>query len=83
MRTAMWVGGEDLAGGGPVELVRNPATEEPVAEVAAATADQVDRAVAAAGRALPGWRRTPAGERASCCTAWPPGCAPTATSWAG
>jgi betaine-aldehyde dehydrogenase len=59
----MWVDGAELAGQGPVEVVANPATEEPLAEVAAASAEQVDRAVAAARRALPGWRRTPAGER--------------------
>src|SRR4030095_11164792 len=63
MRTAMWVAGAELAGGGDVELVRNPATEEPLAEVPSATPEQVDRAVTAARAALPGWRRTPAAER--------------------
>jgi acyl-CoA reductase-like NAD-dependent aldehyde dehydrogenase len=62
-RTAMWVGGADVAGQGPAEVVRNPATEEPLAEVPAASAGQVDHAVRAARQALPGWRRTPAGER--------------------
>jgi acyl-CoA reductase-like NAD-dependent aldehyde dehydrogenase len=59
----MWVAGAELAGEGGVEPVRNPATEEPLAEVAAASPAQVDRAVEAARAALPSWRRTPAGER--------------------
>jgi acyl-CoA reductase-like NAD-dependent aldehyde dehydrogenase len=63
MRTAMWVAGAELPGTGPVAPVRNPATEETLAEVPSASPDQVDRAVAAARSALPGWRRTPAGER--------------------
>jgi betaine-aldehyde dehydrogenase len=60
----MWVAGEELAGRGAVEVVTNPATEEPLAEVASASPDQVGAAVEAARSALPGWRRTPAGERA-------------------
>jgi betaine-aldehyde dehydrogenase len=59
----MWVAGAELPGAGPVEPVRNPATEETLAEVPSASPEQVDRAVAAARSALPGWRRTPAGER--------------------
>jgi acyl-CoA reductase-like NAD-dependent aldehyde dehydrogenase len=59
----MWLAGADLPGRGAVEVVRNPATEEPLAEVPSATSEQVDAAVAAARAALPGWRRTPAGER--------------------
>jgi acyl-CoA reductase-like NAD-dependent aldehyde dehydrogenase len=59
----MWVAGADLAGAGRVEAVRNPATEEPLAEVPSATPQQVDAAVGAAMAALAGWRRTPAGER--------------------
>jgi acyl-CoA reductase-like NAD-dependent aldehyde dehydrogenase len=59
----MWVAGSDLAGRGDADVVRNPATEEAIAEVRPASADQVDRAVAAARAALPGWRRTPASER--------------------
>ncbi len=41
----------------------NPATEEPLAEVARAGAADVDRAVAAARAALPAWRALPALER--------------------
>jgi acyl-CoA reductase-like NAD-dependent aldehyde dehydrogenase len=59
----MWIAGADLPGDGSPEVVRNPATEEPLAEVASASPGQVDRAVAAARAALGGWRRTPAGER--------------------
>jgi acyl-CoA reductase-like NAD-dependent aldehyde dehydrogenase len=59
----MWVAGRDVPGGGAVEAVRNPATEEPLAEVPSATPEQVDAAVEAARAALAGWRRTPAGER--------------------
>jgi len=59
----MWIAGTELPGDGAPEVVRNPATEEPLAEVRSASPTQVDRAVAAARAALPGWRRTPAGER--------------------
>ena len=59
----MWIAGTDLPGDGSPEVVRNPATEEPLAEVPSASPGQVDRAVAAARAALGGWRRTPAGER--------------------
>ena len=44
--------------------VLNPATEEVLAQVPAGTEHEVDLAVAAAARAFPGWRRTPATERA-------------------
>lgn len=45
--------------------VVNPATEEVVAEVARGSAEDVDRAVAAARAAFPGWSATPVVERAS------------------
>jgi acyl-CoA reductase-like NAD-dependent aldehyde dehydrogenase len=84
MRTTMWVGGAELAGRGPVEVVANPATEEPLAEVPSASPDQVDRAVRAARAALGGWRRTPAGDRGELLHGGSrPGCAPTPTSSAG
>jgi betaine-aldehyde dehydrogenase len=44
--------------------VLNPATEEVLAHVPAGGAADVDRAVAAAVRAFPAWRRMPATERA-------------------
>ena len=59
----MWVAGADLPGRGAVEVVANPATEEPLAEVPSASPDQVGAAVEAARGALGAWRRTPAGER--------------------
>lgn len=45
--------------------VVNPATEEVVAEVARGSAEDVDRAVAAARAAFPGWSATPVKERAA------------------
>ncbi|QGN54611.1 aldehyde dehydrogenase family protein [Novosphingobium sp. Gsoil 351] len=43
--------------------VRNPATGEVFAEAPAADAADLDRAVAAASRAFPGWRDTPVADR--------------------
>ncbi len=43
--------------------VVNPATGKPLAEAPLSGAEEVDRAVAAAARAFPEWRRTPAGDR--------------------
>jgi betaine-aldehyde dehydrogenase len=63
MRTTMLVGGEAVDGAGAPGPVTNPATEELLAEVGAATTAQVDEAVGAAGKAARSWRRTPAGER--------------------
>jgi 1-pyrroline dehydrogenase len=58
------IGGEwvDSAGGETMEVV-NPATGEVIAEVPAATAADVDRAVQAAKKALVEWRETTPGER--------------------
>jgi acyl-CoA reductase-like NAD-dependent aldehyde dehydrogenase len=59
----MLIAGELVEGSGdPVEVV-NPATEEPLAEVASATDHQVEAAVSAARRAFRDWKRTPAPER--------------------
>ncbi|MBA1381691.1 aldehyde dehydrogenase family protein [Pseudomonas brassicacearum] len=44
--------------------VINPATEEVIAEVAQGSSDDVDRAVAAARAAMPGWAATPVADRA-------------------
>src|SRR5581483_6726203 len=46
--------------------VENPATREALGSVSRADAHDVDRAVAAAAAAFPGWRDTPAQERARC-----------------
>ncbi len=61
----MWVNGRrvDSTSGQAVEVI-NPATEEVLDAVPAGTAADVDRAVAAARAAFPGWRQTPAPERA-------------------
>jgi betaine-aldehyde dehydrogenase len=58
------IGGERVAGAGEKLAVENPATEETIAEVGAASPEQVDAAIAAAREAAPGWAGTPAGERA-------------------
>ena len=55
-----WVGAAD----GKTMEVLNPATGEVIAEVPASTAKDVDRAVAAAKKALPDWLETTPGERA-------------------
>ena len=61
----MWIAGEwqDAASGRVFEVV-NPATEETIDTAPRAEAADVDRAVAAAARAFPEWRRTPGIERA-------------------
>lgn len=56
-----WV---DSAGTGTIEVF-NPATEEVIAVVAEGTADDVDRAVAAARAAFPGWSELSGPERGS------------------
>ena len=58
------VGGEwvDAAGGETMEVL-NPATGETIAEVPLASAEDVDRAVQAAKRALPEWLETTPAER--------------------
>src|SRR5216110_1125718 len=60
-----FVGGEwvDAVEGGTMEVI-NPATGETIAEVPAATAEDVDRAVQAAKKALPAWLDSTPGERA-------------------
>ena len=51
------------AADGATLTTTDPATEEPIAEVAAAAEADVDRAVAAARAAFPDWRDTPPDER--------------------
>lgn len=60
----MFIGGEwvDAAEGGTVEII-NPANGQAIAVVPNGTAADVDRAVEAAKRALPGWLETTPGER--------------------
>jgi betaine-aldehyde dehydrogenase len=66
MRDGLYIGGrwEKPAAGGTFEVI-DPATEQPIASVAAGTAVDVDRAVQAAAAALPAWKRTSGAERAT------------------
>jgi 1-pyrroline dehydrogenase len=65
-RRKNFVGGEwvDAAGGETMEVV-NPATGETIAEVPRASAEDVDRAVAAAKKALDEWLDATPGERSA------------------
>ncbi|MFD8964253.1 aldehyde dehydrogenase family protein [Streptomyces sp. NPDC059568] len=62
-----WIGGRAVAGSGSGDTIDvvNPATGAVVAAVAAGTPGDVDRAVAAATAALPGWAATGPAERAA------------------
>jgi acyl-CoA reductase-like NAD-dependent aldehyde dehydrogenase len=63
--TEMWIGGRWTgAADGRVFEVVNPATEEVIDATPRAGAPDVDKAVAAARRAFPEWRRTPGIEKA-------------------
>jgi betaine-aldehyde dehydrogenase len=53
------------AADGATEEVTNPATGESIAAMPLSTEEDVNRAVAAAKRAFPGWSTTPPGERAA------------------
>lgn len=60
-----WIDGEKCEGRGDgSSAVFNPATEELLGEVKHASADDVQRAIAAAARAFPSWRQVPAFQRA-------------------
>ena len=64
-RPRLYLGGEWVAPASAETIaVENPATEEVIAHVPAGTAEDVDRAVAAARRAFAGWAGTPRAERA-------------------
>ncbi|MDN3357488.1 aldehyde dehydrogenase family protein [Actinomadura sp. DC4] len=66
MRDVIYAGGAWADSSAPETIdVINPATEEIIDRVPAGTAADVDRAVAAARRALPGWEATPPAERAA------------------
>jgi acyl-CoA reductase-like NAD-dependent aldehyde dehydrogenase len=64
METRLLIRGEQVAGEGATLAIENPATEETVAEVGAASPDQLDAAIAGAREAARGWAATPAVERA-------------------
>ena len=61
----MWIAGAPAAGTGGRIAVADPATGQTVDEVPAATAEEVDAAVAAATSAFAAWRRTDTAERAA------------------
>ncbi|MEU7862160.1 aldehyde dehydrogenase family protein [Nonomuraea sp. NPDC049141] len=60
----LFINGEFVDGGGTSFKTVNPATEEKLAEVATASADDVDRAVQAARKAFGVWSAMPGSERA-------------------
>jgi len=64
METRLLIRGEQVAGEGTQIEVENPTTEETVAQVGAASPEQLDAAIAAAREAARGWAATPAVERA-------------------
>ncbi|KAA9150409.1 aldehyde dehydrogenase family protein [Amycolatopsis acidicola] len=64
-RTELYVDGAWVPADGPETIpVENPATEEVIAEIPQGGVADVDRAVAAAKRAFPGWAATSRAERA-------------------
>ncbi len=64
--TGLLIGGEWLAGGSGVLPVYDPATEDPIAEVADASIADALTAVDAAAGALPGWAATAPRLRGEC-----------------
>jgi aldehyde dehydrogenase (NAD+) len=62
-RYELFVDGKFVAPGGGYFPTLNPATEQPLAEIASATAADVDAAVSAARRAFKSWSRLPGRER--------------------
>jgi betaine-aldehyde dehydrogenase len=61
--TRLLIGGGLVAGSGESLAVENPFTTETIAELAAASTEQVEAAVVAAREAWPSWAGTTAGER--------------------
>jgi lactaldehyde dehydrogenase / glycolaldehyde dehydrogenase len=59
-----YIDGNWVEGSGKTLQVLNPATDKPIASVPDASADEVNRAVAAAKKAQPAWERIPAIQRA-------------------
>ncbi|GAA5192440.1 aldehyde dehydrogenase family protein [Rugosimonospora acidiphila] len=62
---AHWIDGRPVPADGPTIDVINPASDAVIAAVPAGTAADVDRAVAAATAAFPGWAATAPAERAA------------------
>src|ERR1022692_87653 len=64
--TRLLIGGQWTTGRAGGLPVIDPATEEPIAEVASASAEDAREAVGAAHHALPGWAATPPRVRGEC-----------------
>jgi aldehyde dehydrogenase (NAD+) len=60
----LFIGGAFVDGAGSAFKTINPATEETLAEISAASPEDVDRAVKAARKAFEGWSALPGSERA-------------------
>jgi succinate-semialdehyde dehydrogenase / glutarate-semialdehyde dehydrogenase len=65
-----FVDGAFCKGGKGEVIVTNPANDGVVRRVAAITPADLSRAISSAARAFPGWRNTPAKERADLLRAW-------------
>jgi betaine-aldehyde dehydrogenase len=63
IETRLVIGGERSDGEGEPLVVENPYSEDTVAELGSASAEQLDAAIATAREAARGWERTPAIER--------------------
>lgn len=63
MERNMLIGKDFEAGTETEEIVLNPRTNEEILKMPEASPDQIDRAVAAARAAFPGWAKTTPGER--------------------
>lgn len=63
MQTQLLIGDRFVDGEGPEQEVLNPATGEQIAAIPDASAEQVDRAVAAAAKAFAGWAASSPGDR--------------------
>jgi succinate-semialdehyde dehydrogenase/glutarate-semialdehyde dehydrogenase len=64
--TGLLIGGQWVTGRRGVLPVSDPATEDPIAEVADASTEDALDAVSAAHQALPGWSATPPRQRGEC-----------------
>ena len=65
LETRLFINGDFVAGAGPIETVYEPARGTVLAEVASASADQVEAALAAAHAAYKSWSRTTPRERSA------------------
>ncbi|WP_263260709.1 gamma-aminobutyraldehyde dehydrogenase [Pseudomonas sp. RIT-PI-S] len=65
LRTALLIDGRPEVGQGPLETIIDPRNGEPLAQVAEASAGQVEAAIAAANNAFASWSRTTPQQRAA------------------